>query len=48
MKTKSPLGPKSAKPTAPTALQKNEQPSEQKSDLLAESIFGVDVTIIAI
>ena len=40
---------KSAKPTTPTALQKNEQPSEQKNDLLlAESIFGVDVTIIAI
>ena len=44
-KTKSSLGPKSAQPTAPTALHKNGSPSEQKNKLLlAESIFGVDVT----
>jgi hypothetical protein len=48
-KTKSPLGPKSPRPTPPGDLHKNENPTEQKNDLLlAESIFGVDVTIAAI
>ena len=48
-KTKSPLGPKSPRPTPSGALHKNENTTEQKNDLLlAESIFGVDVTIVAV
>jgi hypothetical protein len=36
-------------PTPPGALHRNENPTEQKNDLLlAESIFGVDVTIVVI
>jgi len=49
IKMKSPLGPKSAKPSAPTVLPKNEHSSEQKNEhILAESIFGVDLTILPI
>jgi hypothetical protein len=48
-KTKSPNFPKSAVLTAPTALERNTTPTEQKNKLLLEdSIFGMDVTIIPI
>lgn len=49
LKTKSRLGPKCALAEAPTSLDKNTTPSEQKNQLLlAESIFGVDITVIPI
>ena len=48
-KTKSPKGPKSAVLTAPSALDKNIIPTEQKNGILLEdSIFGMDVTVIPI
>jgi len=48
-KTKSPNAPKSAVLPAPTALDRNTTPTEQKNELLLEdSIFGMDVTIIPI
>jgi hypothetical protein len=48
-KTRSPNAPKSADVTAPTALDKNINPTEQSNELLLEdSIFGTDVTIIPI
>jgi hypothetical protein len=47
-KTKWPNFPKSAV-TAPTGLEKNAVPTEQKNELLLEySIFGMDITIIPI
>ena len=48
-KTKSPNAPKSAALPAPTALDRNAVPTEQRNELLLEdSIFSMDVTIIPI
>jgi len=48
-KTRSPNSPKSALPSAPTALGSNINPTEQKNVLLlADSIFGMDVPAIPI